>query len=312
MDDLVSPTSDLVSDGDEAEKRRPRIALMGEFSAGKSTLSNLLIGSNPLPVKVTATQLPPVWISHGDEDAHGIDLEGNAFPVDLDRLEAVDLANTALIRIYLQADILELCDLIDMPGISDPNMPAEVWQNVISEADGVLWCTHATQAWRQSEAAVWDQLAPDLAENSLLLVTRIDKITSDKDRRRLMQRVRRETEELFADVLPVSLIKAMAAEDDPELWQASGADVFVEALLGLIGRLDTSTSRATDWPGLALKGAGRRIAPKDASAVDPSEDKPRIVPRRVSSASMGALPRRPTASDVPMAAAALQRQARGI
>ena len=38
--------------------RRPRVALMGEFSAGKSTLSNLLIGKSALPVNVTATQLP--------------------------------------------------------------------------------------------------------------------------------------------------------------------------------------------------------------------------------------------------------------
>jgi len=36
-----------------ATGRRPRIALMGEFSAGKSTLSNLLLGARPLPEKVT-------------------------------------------------------------------------------------------------------------------------------------------------------------------------------------------------------------------------------------------------------------------
>ena len=44
--------------------RRPRIALMGEFSAGKSTLANLMVGSDPVPMQVVATQLPPVWIMH--------------------------------------------------------------------------------------------------------------------------------------------------------------------------------------------------------------------------------------------------------
>ena len=46
--------------------RKPRIALMGEFSAGKSTLANMLVGAQHLPVQVTATQLPPVWISQGN------------------------------------------------------------------------------------------------------------------------------------------------------------------------------------------------------------------------------------------------------
>ena len=40
--------------------RKPVIALMGEFSAGKSTLLNLLVGRNILPTQVTATRMPPV------------------------------------------------------------------------------------------------------------------------------------------------------------------------------------------------------------------------------------------------------------
>ena len=44
-------------------KRKPRVALMGEFSAGKSTLTNVLLGQKSIPVRVTATSLPPVWIT---------------------------------------------------------------------------------------------------------------------------------------------------------------------------------------------------------------------------------------------------------
>ena len=31
-------------------RQQPRLVLMGEFSAGKSTLSNMLLGSRPLPM----------------------------------------------------------------------------------------------------------------------------------------------------------------------------------------------------------------------------------------------------------------------
>ena len=59
---------------------RPVIALMGEFSAGKSTLANLLLGEGRSPVQVTATQLPPVWFSYGSEAPYKVDLDGNEDP----------------------------------------------------------------------------------------------------------------------------------------------------------------------------------------------------------------------------------------
>ncbi|MFC2968008.1 dynamin family protein [Acidimangrovimonas pyrenivorans] len=225
------PAEAATEDGAGSQTRKPRIAFMGEFSAGKSTLSNMLIGASPLPTKITATQLPPVWISYGDEAAYCEDLDGTRRPVSLDDLGAIRPEETRVIRIFQKSDILELCDLIDMPGISDPNMSPEVWQPVVGHADMVVWCTHATQAWRQSEAAVWESMAPKLRAHSLLLLTRFDKLLTDKDRTRVLRRVARETEGLFADCFPISLTEALEARDDRERWERSGAEAFMEALV---------------------------------------------------------------------------------
>jgi hypothetical protein len=230
--------------------RKPRLAIMGEFSVGKSTLCNLLIGAAPLPVKVTATQLPPVWIAHGTKAPFRIDKDGVEIPIDLDRLNEVPLDDTAMIRIFLEADLLELCDLIDMPGISDPNMSSQVWESALHHADGVLWCTHATQAWRQSEAAVWESLPAEIHQNSLLLVTRIDKLLSDRDVQRVMKRVTRETDGLFAARYPVSLTRALQAEYDRDQWVSSGADAFTQRLLELIEALSQSALSERDQDAL--------------------------------------------------------------
>ena len=222
------------------KSRKPVLAVMGEFSVGKSTLTNLLLGSEPLPVKVTATQLPPVWISYGDQEPFREDLEGNIHPVDLGKIDEIPLEQTSVIRLFLKADILEMCDFIDMPGISDPNMSSDIWQRVIHHADGVLWCTHATQAWRQSEAAVWKAMSPDLFSKSYLLITRIDKLLTLKDRSRVEKRVRRETQGLFAEVFPISLTQAVAATDDREQWEQSGAEAFSQSLIDLLHKLNVS------------------------------------------------------------------------
>jgi predicted GTPase len=215
-------------------RQKPCLALMGEFSAGKSTLSNLLLGSDPLPVRVTATRLPPVLISFGEISASREDLDGNIYPLDVSQLETVQLEETRLIRLYLKSELLKLCDLIDMPGISDPNMESDVWRAVINEADHVIWCTHATQAWRQSEAAVWESLPENIRDQSLLLLTRFDKILSPRDRERVVTRVCRETKGLFSGVFPVSLTAALAAGEDRRAWEMSGADAFVQKLIGLL------------------------------------------------------------------------------
>jgi hypothetical protein len=217
--------------------RKPRIAIMGEFSSGKSTLCNVLMGARPLLEKVTATQLPPVWLSYGPDDAYTMGLDGVAYDLDLADLEDVSLETTEHVRIFMKSDILRYTDLIDMPGISDPSMSSEVWERMAYLADGVLWCTHATQAWRQSESGVWSTFPEEMRRNSLLLITRFDKIVGDGDRSKVIRRVRQEVDGLFADVFPISLLKAMNAGDDETKWIESGAQEFTSALFDIVHRL---------------------------------------------------------------------------
>lgn len=262
---------------------KPCIALMGEFSAGKSTLANLLIGADPLPVQVIATQLPPVWIAYGDAAPHRVNLEGEEFPIDLDNLAAAPLDETAYIKIFYEEDVLQHCDLLDMPGISDPNMPPEVWQRMISMAQGVLWCSHATQAWRQSEAAVWASLPSELYRNSLLLLTRVDKLTSERDREKVVRRVRSETEGLFLDCLPISLLQATKEQDNYDAWLESGAGEFARLFAGLLQGLSQESALSSPGTGKPLNMPA--FQPPEQKVVEaPKVEEPpvdRVVPRRV-------------------------------
>ncbi|MGI9395053.1 MAG: dynamin family protein [Boseongicola sp.] len=246
---------------DQNDQKKPVLCLMGEFSAGKSTLSNLLIKTSALPVNVTATQLPPVWISKGDDKPYRVALDGQEFDIDLESLEDVSVEDTKYIRIFHDADLLDNCDLIDMPGISDPNMDADVWQRVIHRADAVIWCTHATQAWRQSEAAVWAMLPPELYENSFLLLTRMDKILSERDKLRVAKRVGRETDGLFKELFPISLTHALSAGNDREKWTASGAEAFTDALTELLSELSGGGASADEAASVEDEMPERTVMP---------------------------------------------------
>lgn len=274
---------------DEAqENRKPCIALMGEFSAGKSTLANLLIGSEPLPVQVIATRLPPVWISYGNRPAFREDLNGDELPIDLKNLAEAPLHDTAYIKIFFEEDILRGCDLLDMPGISDPNMDSAVWRHMISKADGMLWCSPATQAWRQSEAAVWAEMPAELYDRSLLLLTRIDKINTDEDRERVVKRVRKETRGLFEKCLPISLIEATGDQEDYDTWSKSGAPELAKSLAELLRKIsaeldgrstETIAEEGADPSELLWPDASPSLEKAEAIDADPAA---KIVPRRVS------------------------------
>ncbi|MEM9576641.1 MAG: dynamin family protein [Pseudomonadota bacterium] len=257
--------------------RLPRIALMGEFSAGKSTLANLMIGTNPLPVQVVATQLPPVWISYGSQPSVIVDLEGNETECDLANLDGIDPEETAFIRFYCEQEILRQCEIIDLPGISDPNMAQDVWARIMPFADGVLWCSPATQAWRQSEAAVWEEIEDGVQQNSLLVLTRGDMLLTEKDKSKVLKRVRAEAGASFADILMISLVLARDAGDDEDMWAQSGADRFVACFLALVEKIGQGLD-----PGKTGADAAQSVvfgAQADATE-NAGDDRASIVPRR--------------------------------
>jgi len=179
--------------------QKPRLVILGEFSAGKSTLINLLTGRQELRTQITATQMPPVWLSHGNQRSTRIDLDGNEHPFDEENVDTLDVAQTAFIRRFARTPLLEICDLIDTPGNSDPNIAADSWKRAVEFADFAVWVSPATQAWRQSEVAAWREIPERIRKNSLLLLSRADMIASQSDRERI------EAAELFAGIHLASL-----------------------------------------------------------------------------------------------------------
>lgn len=184
--------------------RKPRLLIAGEFSAGKTRLISGLMGEAVLPSNLTATALPPVWLVAGAPAMAAVDDTGALKPIET--LDEVTMENTRYCVISHTADILKRVEIIDTPGSSDPNIPTESWEKMLSYADTALWCTNATQAWRQSEKSVWSELPEHLVGPATLLVTHADRMADDIMASRVMRRVRREADGYFSHYLMASLI----------------------------------------------------------------------------------------------------------
>ncbi|MCH2069243.1 dynamin family protein [Shimia sp.] len=268
--------------------RKPRIALMGEFSAGKSTLMNLLLGCDPMPVRITATRVPPVWVRHGPRGATLVRDDGTEAAFDGADISEAPMAGCELIRFSMDSDILNLCDLIDIPGISDPNLKHETWLSLMEEVDCVIWCTHATQAWRQSEAALWEQVSQQIKGPNHLVVTQFDKLRSERDRARVLARLEAEAGDAFDAIVPIATLEAINAGMDETAWRNSGGAALIERMVAmLVGEAEAMATAQGDVNAPAVEEtqdhAPEAETPVAASSEAPcaKDDGPKVVPRRV-------------------------------
>jgi hypothetical protein len=236
---------------DEPAMQRPVLALMGEFSAGKSTLLNMLMAQALMPTHITATQLPVVWLRHGAATTwQGIAPDGQVSAPQPGLPDWAALDHLSMVRITLDHPLLLQCDVIDTPGISDPRVSTALLGQVADHADLCLWCSAANQAWRQTEKAAWSALPRRLRQTSILAVTRADQLVQISDLARVVKRLKTEAGDLFGAIIPISAHQGMAAIKDgqlhdPQLWADSGAKALQQQI-----RTFLQLARATPRPAI--------------------------------------------------------------
>ena len=214
-----------------------RIALGGEFSAGKSTLTKMLLGHHVVKMQASASAMPTVCFKYGKESGYvvitGETARDIASPDDLteEEMRAADSLD-----VYLDVEFLKRFEIYDTPGTSDPTRVVDQLLKVSEQVDLVIWCTNATQAWRESERRMWAEIPDAVKPQSLLAVTHVDLPNVKASLDRLMGRLNREAAPLFGQVIPMDLRSAANARDDAgevvdaASWTESGGTTCLEAL----------------------------------------------------------------------------------
>jgi len=147
------------------------VVVLGEFSAGKSSFLNRLLGTDALPVAIlpkTATVTRLVHASHDDlgrveidrRDGTGISTEviSHQEYAELQRAAKVHDINVAEtltriceVRVFLDEPLLTKLQLIDTPGFNHDRAMDERTLGILDSADIVFWITDAVQPAKQTE-----------------------------------------------------------------------------------------------------------------------------------------------------------------
>lgn len=264
MTSLTPPSSRMLADLDllamaainEAEKakvsrimaqitrhltRPPRIALIGEFRTGKSSLAHALLGEKAFPKRLSEKTQFPILIHYAPKVTFEVE-RSNGDREPLLNLDHLDPARVRFLRFGLPNERLKTFEIIDTPGFATGKRDADARAlDACQRSHIAIWCTAAMQAWKRTELRVWQSLPKRLQQNGVLAVTFLDAINSERDVSRLRARLRREVAPQFRDFVMVSATGAM--QSNPELnkgascqalWQSSGGSRFAQVIASAI------------------------------------------------------------------------------
>ncbi len=170
-----------------ARTRPVRVAIVGEFNAGKSTFINALIGADVAPTGVLPTTATLHHLRYApDRFARIVFVPGagsEALPeriVQPDDLRAtlksLDVATIQRVDILLPLDALTRIEIIDTPGFNAPDARhTAAARTAFDEADFALWLVDAGQAMKQTERVVLEEARASRLPVQVL-VNKIDRL----------------------------------------------------------------------------------------------------------------------------------------
>jgi len=179
-------------------------------------------------------------------------------------------APARVIEVRLPLRFLKRIEFVEMRGYPEKQTgsPASA---VFRQIGMTIWCTLATQAWKETEALAWKRIPPVHRQGALMLVTYKDAVRREKDQAKIRTRLHKATRGLFDEVALVSLrdaVQSLIAQDGGEAdrLRAESEIETVETALGYM--IQTWQIRRLHKASRIIRMIGTRLG--SALAADPA------------------------------------------
>jgi len=183
-----------------------RVAVIGEFNSGKTSLVNSLLGVPVLPASFTTHTAYLTIVCFAAKPSLKAEIaDRRRVPFAWNRVDSAPARDIHRVHVGMPLDRLRTLRAIDTPALGLGDEPREARTlRACASADTVIWCTPATQAWKASEQQAWLALPRRVRQRGVLAVTFMDAIRSQRDVSRLLARLHAVAGPYFQKIVTVS------------------------------------------------------------------------------------------------------------
>jgi GTP-binding protein EngB required for normal cell division len=195
------------------------IAVSGQFSSGKSTFLNTLLGKDILPTGITPVTSKVNFLSYGKSYKLRITYHSGLHEYrsvesigDFTDQRRSELDDIKYLTIFAPIALLNEISFVDTPGLNSLSFKdTQTTKNVLNDVGGIIWLTLIDNAGKESEKNTLDKYMPRFQEKSLCILNQKDKLNEEEVLKTLTY-VETNFSKYFKKVIPISAKEALQAK----------------------------------------------------------------------------------------------------
>ena len=196
------------------------IAIVGQFSSGKSTFLNALLSKNILPTGITPVTSKVIYINYGESHKLRVTYKSGAH--EYHPIENISMFSDQRIRksddikylsIYAPVDILKDMSFVDTPGLNSQSQEDTYsTKKVFQDVGGIIWLTLIDNAGKRSEEEILESYMSSFKTKSLCLLNQKDKFSPEQIMTTINY-VEKKFDNHFSKVIAISAKMALDARE---------------------------------------------------------------------------------------------------
>ena len=203
------------------------VAIVGQFSSGKSTFLNALLGRDILPTGITPVTSKVNYINYGDE--YKLEVTYNSGAKEFHSVEHLakftdqreSLIDVKYLSLFAPIEMLREISFVDTPGLnSQSHYDTKTTTNILRSVDGIIWLGLIDAVAKKTELEILEEYLKNYASKSICLLNQKDRIGDDEVQTALAY-AKKNYKNFFSKIIAISAKDALEARMNKKCFKSS-------------------------------------------------------------------------------------------